>query len=97
MSRRLVDYVNVRNVFKNIVANTQIAEITFAENKDTLAVHLGITHDNDKLDYFFIHGNTQVCRFLNDEDVRVMTTNPENLERHIIWDIEDFMRGKTIA
>lgn len=97
MSRRLIDYLNVKNVFRNIVQNTQLAEVTFCENKDTLAVHLGVVNKDQKLDYFFIHGNSQVCRFLNDEDYRVMTTVPENLERHIMWDIEDFMKGKKIS
>ena len=50
-----------------------------------------------KIDYYYQFGDSQVHRFLNDQDERVMTINPEKLNNHVMMDINDFVRGKTIA
>lgn len=90
-------YKGVKTVFQNIAVNTQGINATFTENKDSAALSLKIERDKEHIDYYYIHGNSQVIRFVNDDDYRVMTTDPEKLGRHIVWDIEDFMKGKTIA
>lgn len=96
MSRRLNDYNNVKEVFKNIANSSQLINITFKENQDNLATHLEIKKDNNTIDYYFIYGNTQVYRFFNDDNMKVISTNPKYLEQHIALNIEDFIKGKTI-
>lgn len=96
MNYNLRNYINVKNVFKNIIENTQLKEISFNENKENLALHLNITKDENKIDYYYVFGNSQVIRFYNENDLKVLTIVPKSLEQHIIFNIDDFMRGKKI-
>lgn len=98
MSRYKIErYKGVKSVFQAIAVNTQGINATFTENEEVLALSLKIEKNDEHIDYYYIHGNIQVIRFVNNEDYKVMTTDPEKLGRHISWDIEDFMKGKAIA
>lgn len=98
MSYKLDRYIGVKSVFTAISTNQNIIETSFKENKDTLALCLEFTNSqNEKLDYYYIFGNSQVIRMTKENDIKVMTTNPERLHQHICWDIEDFIKGKEIS
>lgn len=98
MNNKLERYTGIKSVFKSLATDTQVAELSFIENRDTLTLHLSINGpENKKLEYYYIYGNLQVVRFDPDNEYRVMTTEPDKLHRHIRWDMEDFMNGKKIS
>lgn len=96
MNWRSKNYTNIKTVFENIKNNIQNIDISLSENRDALALKLSYKNDITKVDYYYVYGNSQVYRFINDNDYKVLTINPENLERHILIDIENFIKNKEI-
>ena len=102
MSYQLDRYVAVRSVFQYITGladPTFCNKTTYKENKDSLALWLSVKEPetNKQLDYYYLFGDSQVHRYVDEADPRVMTTDSKKLESHILMDITDFVKGKTIA
>lgn len=100
MSYQVDRYVAVRNVFSSIAAISDPAfcnKTGYKENKDSLALCLSVKSDDKQMDYYYLFGDSQVHRYVNDADHRVMSINSEKLQKHILMDIDDFVRGKTVA
>ena len=102
MSYQLDRYVAVRSVFQYITGLTDPTfcnMTTYKENKDSLALWLSVKEPetNKQLDYYYLFGDAQVHRYVDEADPRVMTTDSKKLESHILMDINDFVKGKTIA
>lgn len=101
-SYKVERYRDIKNVFNNI---TSIGDPAFCnyvelkENSDALVLNFIVKSPmvEGKIDYYYQFGDSQVHRFLNDQDERVMTINPEKLHNHVMMDINDFVRGKAIA
>ena len=90
------NYSQIKQVFNKIVIECNNIKISFKENKDELAILLSIIKDERKMDYYYMYEDTQVHRYINDSDGRVLSINPEKLFRHILWDIDDFIKGKEV-
>ena len=101
MSYQLDRYVAVKNVFSYIVTLQDLAfcnMTNYKENKDTLALWLSVKDQNNKqLDYYYMFGNLQVHRYIDDKDPRVLDIDKDKLYKHILMDIGDFINGKVVA
>lgn len=107
MNYQLKRYVTVKNVF-NYIATLQdpafCSMISFKENKDALALWLSIKsrlpikeQNNRQLDYYYMFGDLQVHRYIDDKDPRVLGIDEEKLCKHILMEIGDFINGKVVA
>ena len=100
MSYQLDRYVAIRNMFKTIttMAHPEFCNKTsYKENKDALALNLIIKSDDKQMNYYYLFGDSQAHRYINDSDHRVLSINPDFLYKHILMDIDDFVKGKVVA
>lgn len=79
-------YSEVKSVFENIAAKVTCA--TFNETPETSTMCLKVMHKSALLEYFYIKGNTQVYRYINEDNLTPLSSIPEQLERMILSDIE---------
>lgn len=107
MSYQLNRYVTVKNVF-NYIAMLQDPAFcnmtSYKENKDALALWLSVKsrlpnkdQNNKQLDYYYVFGDLQVHRYIDDKDPRVLGIDEEKLCKHILMEIGDFINGKVVA
>lgn len=101
MSYQLDRYVAVKNVFNYIVTLQDPAfcnMTSYKENKDALALWLSVKDQNNKqLDYYYMFGDLQVHRYIDDKDPKVLDIDKDKLCKHILMDIGDFINGKVVA
>lgn len=107
MSYQLNRYVTVKNIFNYIVSLQDPAfcnMTSFKENKDALALWLSVKRqlpdkdqNNKQLDYYYKFGDLQVHRYIDDKDPRVLGIDEDKLYKHILMEINDFIRGKVVA
>ena len=101
MSYQLDRYVAVKNVFNYIVTLQDPAfcnMTSYKENKDALALWLSVKDQNNKqLDYYYMFGDLQVHRYIEDKDPKVLDIDKDKLCKHILMDIGDFINGKVVA
>lgn len=79
-------YSEVKSVFENIVAKVICA--TFNETIETSTLCLKVMHKGALFEYFYIKGNLQVYRYINEDNLTSLSSIPEQLERMILSDIE---------
>ena len=79
-------YSEVKSVFENIAAKVTCA--TFNETPETSTMCLKIMHKAALFEYFYIKGNLQVYRYINEDNLTPLSSIPEQLERMILSDIE---------
>ena len=107
MSYQLDKYVTVKNIFKYIVSLQDPAfcnMTSYKENKDALALWLSVKsrlpdkdQNNKQLDYYYMFGDLQVHRYIDDKDPRVLGIDENKLCKHILMEISDFVNGKVVA
>lgn len=101
MSYQLDRYVTVKNIFSYIATLQDPAfcnMTSYKENKDALALWLSIKDQNNKqLDYYYMFGDLQIHRYIDDKDPRVLGIDKEKLCKHILMEIGDFINGKVVA
>ncbi len=81
-----IRYSEVKSVFENIAAKVICA--TFNETPETSTMCLKVMHKGALLEYFYIKGNTQVYRYINEDNLTPLSSIPAQLERMILSDIE---------
>lgn len=79
-------YLEVKQVFQKIAERISSAE--FNETIETSTLCLKVMHKGALLEYFYIKGNLQVYRYINEDNLTSLSSIPEQLERMILSDIE---------
>ena len=79
-------YLEVKQVFQKMAE--RISSVEFNETIETSTLCLKVMHKGALLEYFYIKGNLQVYRYINEDNLTSLSSIPEQLERMILSDIE---------
>lgn len=79
-------YLEVKQVFEKI--SNRVISAKFSETPETSTLCLKVMHKSALLEYFYIKGNLQVYRYVNEDNLTPLSSIPEQLERMILSDIE---------
>ena len=79
-------YLEVKQVFQKMAE--RISSAVFNETIETSTLCLKVMHKGALLEYFYIKGNLQVYRYINEDNLTSLSSIPEQLERMILSDIE---------
>lgn len=79
-------YLEVKQVFEKI--SNRVIAAKFSETPETSTLCLKVMHKSALLEYFYIKGNLQVYRYVNEDNLTPLSSIPEQLERMILSDIE---------